>query len=140
MKIRNLVAAALAASFLCACVFAGNVRIEDLTIRAVSEGTATANESIAVLREMGPSGLDALFTKYSADIDRFALNGETNENWKRNANALDTVAMQKDAYASHLYWYTDLDEAKRAALKQNKPILTLRLLGNLNEEFSCANS
>jgi len=48
--------------------------------------------------------------------------------------------MQKDAYASHLYWYTDLDEAKRAAKAQNKPILTLRLLGNLNEEFSCANS
>ncbi len=52
----------------------------------------------------------------------------------------DAVAMQKDAYTSHLYWYTDLDAAKAVAKKQNKPILTLRLLGNLNEEFSCANS
>ena len=48
--------------------------------------------------------------------------------------------MQKDAYAAHLYWYTDLNTARRLAADQKKPILTLRLLGNLNEEFSCANS
>src|SRR5258706_5438252 len=70
----------------------------------------------------------------------FTKTGESTESWKRIANALDTVAMQKDAYTSHLYWYTDLDEAKRVAKAKNKPILTLRLLGNLNEEFSCANS
>src|SRR5439155_21023685 len=45
-----------------------------------------------------------------------------------------------DAYASHLYWYTNLEEAKRVAKTKHKPILSLRLLGNLNEEFSCANS
>lgn len=140
MKIRNLAAAAFAMSFLCACVFAGDVPTEDLAVGAVSEDAATSKESIAALREMGSAGLDALFTKYSADIDRFARTGETDGNWKRIANALDTVAMQKDAYASHLYWYTDLDEAKRAAMKENKLILSLRLLGNLNEEFSCANS
>ena len=140
MKIRNLVAAALAAAFLCTCAFAGDVPTEDLAVRAVSEDTATASESIAALREMGPAGLDVLFTKYSPEIDRFARNGEPEENWKRIANALDTVAMQKDAYASHLYWYTDLEDARRAALKENKPILSLRLLGNLSEEFSCANS
>jgi len=94
MKIRNLVAAALAASFLCTCAFAGDVPTEDLAVRAVSEDTATASESIAALREMGPAGLDVLFTKYSPEIDRFARNGEPEENWKacfvrnRNVRAL----------------------------------------------------
>jgi hypothetical protein len=78
--------------------------------------------------------------KYWAEIEKFSKSGEADENWRRIANAIDTVAMQKDAYASHLYWYTDLNAAKRLAAKENKPILTLRLLGNLNEEFSCANS
>jgi len=41
---------------------------------------------------------------------------------------------------SGLSWYTDLDEAKAAAHAQHKPILSLRLLGNLDEELSCANS
>ena len=54
--------------------------------------------------------------------------------------ALDAVSQQKNSYLSGLYWYTDLGEAKAAAKKAGKPILSLRLLGNLNEEFSCANS
>ena len=41
---------------------------------------------------------------------------------------------------SNLQWHTDLEEAKRAALREGKPILSLRLLGNLDEELSCANS
>lgn len=114
--------------------------VDQLAATAASEDYPAAMSAIRELRTMGPTGLNALFIKYSADIDRYAKTGEADENWKRIANAIDTVAMQKDAYASRLYWYTDLDEAKRAAAKQNKPILTLRLLGNLNEEFSCANS
>ena len=47
---------------------------------------------------------------------------------------------QKDAWASGLYWYTDLESAKRAAQSSGKPILSLRLLGTLDTEFSCANS
>ncbi len=39
-----------------------------------------------------------------------------------------------------MYWYTDLAEAKAAARVAGKPILSLRLLGKLSEEFSCANS
>ena len=113
---------------------------EELAVNAVSIDTNTATASIADLRAMGRTGLDALFVKYMADIERFKKTGEADENWKRISTALDTVAMQKDVYTSHLYWYTDLDAAKRVAKAQNKPILSLRLLGNLNEEFSCANS
>ncbi len=54
--------------------------------------------------------------------------------------ALDAVCAQKDCAASHLYWYTDLDAAREAARASGKPILSLRLLGRLDEELSCANS
>ena len=53
---------------------------------------------------------------------------------------MDAVAGQKVAYASVLYWYTNLERAKKIAEKSGKPILSLRLLGNLDEELSCANS
>jgi hypothetical protein len=60
--------------------------------------------------------------------------------WTRLQSALDAIARQRDSYASKLYWYTDFDQAKAAARLNNKPILSLRLLGNLDEELSCANS
>ena len=113
---------------------------EQLAVNAVSNDPATAETAIRELRAMGSEGLVAMFSKYSGDIERFLKTGDADENWKRIAAAMDAVAMQKDAYSSHLYWYTDLEAAKLAAKKQNKPILSLRLLGNLNEEFSCANS
>ncbi len=121
-------------------LFAAGRSADELAALAVSSDSSTSTTAISELRAMGSVGLDALFVKYSADIERFTKTGEADDNWKRIGSALDTVAMQKDAYSSHLYWYTDLDEAKRAAKAANKPILTLRLLGNLNEEFSCANS
>jgi hypothetical protein len=60
--------------------------------------------------------------------------------WQRLSDALDAVSQQKNSYLSGLYWYTDFGEAKAAAKKSGKPILSLRLLGKLSEEFSCANS
>jgi hypothetical protein len=39
-----------------------------------------------------------------------------------------------------LDWHTDLESAKREARKTARPILSLRLLGRLDEEYSCANS
>ncbi|MBK8465118.1 MAG: hypothetical protein IPL32_04745 [Chloracidobacterium sp.] len=121
-------------------LFAAGTSVDELAVLAVSETSSTSKAAITELRKMGNAGLDALFVKYAADIDGYTKTGEADENWKRVASALDTVAMQKDVYTSHLFWYTDLDQAKKAAKLQNKPILSLRLLGNLNEEFSCANS
>src|SRR5690606_33042724 len=53
---------------------------------------------------------------------------------------IDRMAGQVGALQSRLFWYTDLDEAITAARAANKPILSLRLLGRLDEELSCANS
>jgi hypothetical protein len=54
--------------------------------------------------------------------------------------ALDQISGQRDAHASRLFWHTDFEQAKAAARKLNRPILSLRLLGRLDEELSCANS
>ena len=62
------------------------------------------------------------------------------EEWQRITAALDAVAQQKNSYIAGLYWYTDLDSAKKASKALGKPILSLRLLGKLTDEFSCANS
>ncbi len=42
--------------------------------------------------------------------------------------------------ACQLYWYTNLEQAKAAAKVSGKPILSLRLLGKLDQDLSCANS
>ncbi|CAN5344636.1 hypothetical protein BH10ACI2_BH10ACI2_08530 [soil metagenome] len=138
-KIRFCLPFLSALLFSSAC-FAAVSSASELASEAASDDVSAAATAITELRAMGPVGLDALFVKYAAEIDRYDKTGETTESWRRVANALDSVAMQKDAYTSHLYWYTDLNEAMRVAKARNKPILTLRLLGNLNEEFSCANS
>jgi hypothetical protein len=96
---------------------------------AISPDAKQSEPAIAALREAGPAGLDALFAVPVNEVSR--------ERWK---TAVDAVAKQKDAYASRLYWHTDFEKAKAAAKASGKPILSLRLLGNLDEEFSCANS
>jgi hypothetical protein len=59
---------------------------------------------------------------------------------ERAKQLVDQVAGQRDAWTSRLYWYTDLDQAKAAAAESGRPILSLRMLGQLTDEFSCANS
>jgi hypothetical protein len=50
------------------------------------------------------------------------------------------VAGQRDAARSRLFWYTDLEAAQSAARRSGRPILSLHLLGRLDEDWSCANS
>jgi hypothetical protein len=73
---------------------------------------------------MGPGGLDA----YLRANGSFA------------SAELDRVCAQKDAHTALLYWFTDLDAAVAEARRTKRPILSLRLLGRLDEELSCANS
>jgi hypothetical protein len=53
---------------------------------------------------------------------------------------LDQLCAQKDAHTSMLFWFTDLAAAIDEAGRSKRPILSLRLLGRLDEELSCANS
>jgi hypothetical protein len=113
---------------------------DNLTKQAISNDKVISENAINELRKLGQKGLDSLFETYSAEIKKFSETGENNESWQKISRAIDGVAKQKDAYASQLFWLTDLEEAKKQAKLQNKPILSLRLLGNLDEELSCANS
>lgn len=138
MKFKNLWLTALI--ILCAFSAVFSATKEELARQVVSNDANEANEAIKSLRTLGKDGLETLFQTYGTQINKFANTGESTDEWKRISFALDSVAMQKDVYASRLFWFTDIEEAKREAQKSNKPILSLRLLGNLNEEFSCANS
>ena len=57
--------------------------------------------------------------------------------WDR---ATDRVAGQKSAAESRLFWHTSLQSACREAAHTGRPIISLRLLGRLDEDLSCANS
>jgi hypothetical protein len=109
-----------------------------LALKAVSENPKESQQAIAELRAMGQKGLDTLFEVYQAEIKQQA--GNESATWQRISDALDRVSQQRNSYASRLYWYTDFEKAQAASLASGKPILSLRLLGNLSEEYSCANS
>lgn len=138
MKVARPLALMVFAFLFFTSTYANN--IAGLADQAVNGDAATASAAIRKLRHLGPEGFNGLFTTYAAEIKDFKATGSETDKWRKIAAALDAVAMQKDAYASQLFWYTDLDAAKAAAKAADKPVLTLRLLGNLNEEFSCANS
>lgn len=103
---------------------------------AVAPDAAAAQAACVRLRAEGPAGLDALLLEHKAVLDR----GAKDPLFPRVSKAIDKVAAQKDAFASRLYWYTDLEQAKAAARASGRPILSLRLLGRLDEDLSCANS
>jgi hypothetical protein len=113
---------------------------ESLARTVLSEDPRESAAAIAELREAGPEGLRVLLQLYQSEIDAQAAGDSASPRWQRLSAALDAVSQQKDSYLSGLYWYTDLERAKEAARATGKPILSLRLLGNLSDEFSCANS
>ena len=114
----------------------------ELVDKAVSENTAESAAAIEELRGLGPQGLNELRVRYGAQIRKHIDDPllKPDAEWQRITRALDTVSGQKNSYLSGLYWYTDLKSAERAATASGKPILSLRLLGNLTDELSCANS
>ena len=119
-----------------------NESAEVLARKAVSDNIAESSHAIEELRSLGPAGLQVLMAQYADEINRHVANpsAAADEPWQRIATALDTVAQQKNSYVAGLYWHTDLDSAKKASAASGKPILSLRLLGKLTDEFSCANS
>jgi hypothetical protein len=115
----------------------------------VADDEATRNLAIASWKREGANALPPLFEMYDrlrAELTAPAQRGQAEADPKlalkiaRLEAAIDEIANQRYAYQSRLYWYTDLDEAKAAAAKQGKPILSLRMLGKLTDDFSCANS
>ncbi|MEK6702622.1 MAG: hypothetical protein AABZ53_10180 [Planctomycetota bacterium] len=97
-------------------------------LAGLSAGDAAALASVDDLRRAGPEALNAL------------LDENDRHPGTVSPATIDAVAGQHDASWSRLFWYTDLQAARAQAKSQNKPILYLRLLGKLTDEYSCANS
>src|SRR5215475_1382373 len=106
-----------------------------LAVSALAAADAKLNHSIKKevesYRSQGPAGLEKFIRAHSEALAR----GD-----KDARAALDKICAQYDCNTSRLYWYTDLEAAKAKARAEHKPILSLRLLGRLDEELSCANS
>ena len=113
--------------------------LQQLALAAVSADEAAAQDAITRLRSAGPEGLAAL-ASLQEQYERTAAAGGTAVELRRLRSAMDAVASQRYAWASRLYWHTDIEQARAAAKHLGKPILSLRLLGNLTDEYSCANS
>ena len=92
---------------------------------------------IVTLRAEGQPAVDRLVADYQRLTRAHRLDAAADARFRA---AIDAVCRQFDCASSGLYWYTDLDQARREAGRSHRPILSLRLLGNLDEEMSCANS
>src|SRR5215831_14455121 len=106
-----------------------------LAVSALAAADAKLNHSIKKevesYRSQGPAGLEKFIRAHSEALAR----GDVS-----TREALDAICAQYDCSASRLYWYTDFEAAKAKAREEHKPILSLHLLGRLDEELSCANS
>ena len=111
---------------------------EYLARRALAAHKDESAIAIGELRSLGPEGLTAFLEANLSEIQSALKSPGASGN--QVLSALDSICQQKDCYASKLYWYTDIEQAKSAAKAQSKPILSLRLLGRLDEDLSCANS
>ena len=120
-----LISMLIAAFFWSTALAAGDQEspsLESLARTVLTGGPDEAAEAEATLREAGPAGMDAMLAAGAS------------------GDVLDRVCGVHDCADIRLFWYTDLEAAKAAAHASGKPILSLRLMGKLDEEFSCANS
>ena len=114
-----------------------------------------STETINELRQSGYAAIDEMQSQHrymekrlqqlakkglEMTEERLAEKAELIKSRDRMESLIDQVAQQRGAMVSGLLWHTDIEEAIKEARKSDKPILSLRMLGNLTDEFSCANS
>jgi hypothetical protein len=112
---------------------------QPLLIEKLRAGGQEAIDKLAEMRATIAKVRDEEVPKAAAD-KQAALLADYNGRISRVEALMDQVGKQKYCSRSRLFWHTDLEAAKAAAQASGKPILSLRMLGNLDEEFSCANS
>ena len=110
-----------------------------LTAAKLREAGPEALAELMLLRERMLRQFESLL-KQPESADRTSQIQQLEQRQARLDALIDQVGMQRYCSRSGLYWYTDFEQAKAAARQSGKPILSLRMLGNLNEDFSCANS
>ena len=104
----------------------GEVSLGDASLKSLRRGGRdTVTRLIALRREMADGVDQGVHT--SAELDRLDT-------------LIDAVAAQRFASHSGLFWHTDMASAVNESRATGKPVLSLRMLGKLTEEQSCANS
>ncbi len=131
-----------------------NSMVNAVGISSLAELSVAPSQRAALivkLRNEGPSGLQQALD-FRDQLERKLIpKSEQDQTLTQNAQnsaapkelldqAIDQIAGQRYGSFSKLYWYTDWDKAVAAGKTENKPILVLKMLGNLTDEFSCANS
>jgi hypothetical protein len=117
-----------------------------LITTATAADEPAAARAIAALRARGLESLPPLLarldevSKRRAEIEASTADPALEAEEARLRSVVDRVAGQRYGHLSRLFWYTDFAAAQDAAAASGKPILSLRMLGNLTDEFSCANS
>jgi hypothetical protein len=127
--VKNAVILTLISFGLSSTAYTKTLKVESAVENLTSKSTLM--QEVATLRKQGASGLDKFLKTHAKELQNPS---------PQIKEALDKLCQQRDCYASKLYWYTDLEQAKAAAKASGKPILSLRLLGRLDQDLSCANS
>lgn len=116
--------------------------------KAVSGDDSQVEATIKTLREKGPQALEQLI-QYRERLEKelgagdYPFSSETESRDPQLArldHVIDGVGGARYCSTSRLYWFTDLERAKSQSAVSGKPILSLRLMGKLTDEYSCANS
>lgn len=105
---------------------------------ALSEDAAVSEPAIQRLRKEGREAFDRLLA-YRERIERDSSNQAAIDLEKLD-RVIDRVGVARYSSVSGLYWHTDFQKALSQAQEENKPILSLRMMGQLTDEYSCANS
>lgn len=92
--------------------------------------------AVKTLRAAGYAGVDALASVHRAKPDEMQA-AQVDDAVKR---AFDAVCGQRHGWWSRLYWHESIEPALEAAGRERKPILSVRMLGRLDEDLCCANS
>ncbi len=111
-----------------------------LAEHAVDADRSIAEPAIVALRALGREGHAALMARHATAIGALRTHAASDASTSRLRHAIDRVSGQRDGHWSGLYFHTDLAAALAEAHATGKPVLSLRLLGRLDEEMSCANS
>lgn len=105
----------------------------DALVEQALQGSAEERRSaVASLRQMGPDVTELLASWIGAAVSP--------EEEEAAHELLDEVCAQRHCAASRLFWFTSFEAALEEAERTGRPILSLRLLGRLDEDLSCANS
>jgi hypothetical protein len=117
--------------------------VQPMTTPPVSTAPSAGNVGLGIAPDRDAAAIKALRARGRRALDELlAAYDKAPEGDAKAALAatIDLVAAQRYATVSRLYWHTDLTGAIAEARDTGKPILSLRMLGRLDEDLSCANS